>query len=71
MDFSAKNQTIAMNQAEYKPALQWFVKYYLGKDLKGNNKRFLGFVLQFLTPILAISKWIVIINCYTLFPTLN
>ena len=28
-----------MNQAEYKPELQWFVKYDLGKDLKANNKR--------------------------------
>ena len=27
-----------MNQAEYKPALKWFVKYDLGKYLKANNK---------------------------------
>ena len=27
-----------MNQAEYKPELQWFVKYDLSKDLKANNK---------------------------------
>ena len=51
VEFSAKNQTIVMNQAEYKPVLQWFVKYDLGKDLKANNKRFLSFILRFLTPI--------------------
>ena len=26
-----------MNQSEYKPVLQWFVEYDLGKDLKANK----------------------------------
>ena len=47
IDFSAKNQTIMINQSEYKPTLQWFAKYDLDKDLKTNNKRFSGFVLSF------------------------
>ena len=34
IDFSAKSHTILMNQSEYKPALQWFIKYDLGKNLK-------------------------------------
>ena len=32
-----KNQIIVMNQGEYKPVLQWFVKYDVGKDLKANK----------------------------------
>ena len=28
-----------MNQSEYKPPLQWFVEYDLGKDLKVKHKR--------------------------------
>ena len=61
-----------MNQSEYKPALQWFVEYYLGTDLNANNKGFLGSVLRFLTPIFSITKWIaIIIHGYILFPTLN
>ena len=47
IDFSANNQTIVIIQSEYKPVMQWFVKHYLGKDLKANNKRLLGFVLRF------------------------
>ena len=42
-------KTIVINLSEYKHALQWFLEYDLGKDLKANNKRFLGIVLRFLT----------------------
>ena len=29
-----------MNESEYKPALQWFVEYDLGKDLNNQNAEF-------------------------------
>ena len=41
-----------MNQSEYMPALQWFVEYDLDKDLKANNKKFLGFFSRFTKHVL-------------------